>query len=257
MIGCVGEVVSAGCAGNVGSFFPRGAQERVPSDNAGRVLEMGDMQFAVTGTGEERLSAVVREPWPGGRVPYVFGSGLREQAAAQYAVDRWNTLAQETGVTFVSRTSEADFVEFVSDEARCFSAVGRHGGPQVLNLGGACGVVAALHEVGHTVGLIHEHQRPDRNEYIEIALTNLDAADASDWDVLPFAATVTPYDYGSVMHYDAWAGSINGLPVIQARGQRVSPQQIGGQDISESDVLGVKALYSGDPALFLDSSPCI
>ena len=33
-------------------------------------------------------------------------------------------------------------------------------------LGDNCGNATALHELGHTLGLLHEHTRPDRDKFI-------------------------------------------------------------------------------------------
>jgi len=57
------------------------------------------------------------------------------------------------------------------------------------------------HEVLHTLGMKHEHQRPDRNDYIRIDLVcdngakNCRAVDPNTYG--------SPYDYNSVMHYAA------------------------------------------------------
>jgi len=66
-------------------------------------------------------------------------------------------------------------------------------------------------EMGHVFGLLHEHQREDRDTYIRVPYTG------SDYDIIrhdnrywflwfswtqPNATTyATPYDYHSVMHY--------------------------------------------------------
>lgn len=57
---------------------------------------------------------------------------------------------------------------------RCFSATGRTGGKQVLSLGKGCqtkGVV--IHELLHALGMMHEHCRSDRNQFIRINANNI------------------------------------------------------------------------------------
>ena len=57
---------------------------------------------------------------------------------------------------------------------RCFSATGKKGGKQVLSLGKGCqtkGVI--IHELLHALGMMHEHCRPDRNQFIRINASNI------------------------------------------------------------------------------------
>ncbi|RXG57447.1 Astacin-like metalloprotease toxin 4 [Armadillidium vulgare] len=59
--------------------------------------------------------------------------------------------------------------------AATFGRSTRRGNPQYLNMTLAClsSYGSILHEMLHTIGLGHEHQRPDRDEYIEIMWENL------------------------------------------------------------------------------------
>ena len=61
-----------------------------------------------------------------------------------------------------------------------------------------------LHEIGHAIGLVHEHQLPDRDRYIDILMQNVaphfriffnkySPAFVNQFNV--------PYEYSSVMHY--------------------------------------------------------
>lgn len=63
-----------------------------------------------------------------------------------------------------------------------------------------------LHELGHVLGLIHEHVRPDRDQYIELNLEGVKREaleffdNEDDEDIITYD---TPYDLQSVMHYGA------------------------------------------------------
>lgn len=60
--------------------------------------------------------------------------------------------------------------------------------------------------MGHALGLIHEHQRLDRNTQVIILGENIDKSMDSDFDVYSSSAITTygvPYDLGSIMHYDS------------------------------------------------------
>ena len=61
-----------------------------------------------------------------------------------------------------------------------------------------------LHEIGHAIGLVHEHQLPDRDQYIYIVYDNV-APSMRIWfnkysrdEVNQYSV---PYEYSSVMHY--------------------------------------------------------
>ena len=77
-------------------------------------------------------------------------------------------------IQFVPRTTEADFVKIVNSNGGCFSAIGRIKGSQDLSLqrNRCVTVETAIHELMHALGFEHEHNRPDRDDFI---LLNKDA----------------------------------------------------------------------------------
>lgn len=59
-------------------------------------------------------------------------------------------------------------------------------------------VRSMMHEIGHAAGLIHEHQRPDRETYIGF---NIPTATNGDLKLVTDGTPVGAYDCVSVMHY--------------------------------------------------------
>lgn len=95
---------------------------------------------------------------------------------------------------------------------------------------------AILHELGHKIGLEHEHQRPDRDLFISIDWSMVDPELAPQFacrspDLYDY--TYYHYDYESVMHYGPEDTS-----AIDAQGR-----PIGSDTISFTDALKVQDLY--------------
>lgn len=60
------------------------------------------------------------------------------------------------------------------------------------------------HEIGHVLGLFHEHTRPDRDRYVTVVTENIKPAYLAQFAIKQYSEARTygiPYDYSSVMHY--------------------------------------------------------
>lgn len=58
-----------------------------------------------------------------------------------------------------------------------------------------------VHELGHLIGLWHEHSRYDRHAHVSIALDNVRSVHRYNFDKLPGMRLMAPYDLSSIMHY--------------------------------------------------------
>lgn len=58
-----------------------------------------------------------------------------------------------------------------------------------------------LHELAHLVGLYHEHQRPDRDQYIEILYDNVPPYFHFLFTKYDYDTHGIEYDFSSIMHY--------------------------------------------------------
>jgi len=110
-----------------------------------------------------------------------------------------------------------------------------------------------MHEMGHAFGLIHEHQRVDRDEFIEVHTENASRSYFglnTKINLGPQAArALTPYDFSSIMHYGRRAFSVNGRDTIVPKpGYEQFADVIGrASQPSEYDAAAMAALY-GPPA---------
>ena len=77
--------------------------------------------------------------------------------------------------------------------------------------------IRSYYELGHCLGLYHEHQRPDRDSYVKVFFENILSSEAEEFDKRDnplYVESDFPYDYHSIMHYPEYAFSINGENVI-------------------------------------------
>lgn len=190
-----------------------------------------------------------RRPWTNNVVPYVFNSDVKQinRERTLVAMREWETAS---GVRFIPHTTESNYLKIVNGSGN-YATLGMVGGEQTLHMKDwDNGKFLLIHELGHTLGMLHEHQRPDRDNYIKVHYQNMLPASYFNFDILPGTEVVGPYDFHSIMHYGSKNESINGNSTIEMLPPYIEFQKIidgPKQRLGNGDRNGVLDLYPGVP----------
>lgn len=164
--------------------------------------------------------------WPNGTVPYTIDPSADFTESQKRTIRRvMNRVTKQTSgcVRFVEQTTTTlseNKLNIIS-ESGCWSYLGQivENEPQPLSLqsNGCIYPGTIMHELLHALGFPHEHNRPDRNEYITVNFNNVQRDSRSQYDMYSSRMTdllETNYDYTSIMHYGDTAFSVNGEPTM-------------------------------------------
>ena len=227
--------------------------------------------------------------WSNGIIPYFIKTSLLsdEQAELWWAITRWEKAAnvefmqchkQPSGKyrcfsKYNSSSMEKNESEILMIERLDGNSVAGEatlGGPGSIatNIVGPNMKIGAwtygviLHELGHVLGMIHEHQRSDRDNYVKINSENLDGISGYLhvdykydhnfwWELFILSGMLysvnintnaySPYDYDSIMHYSRRGKSKGGDTIVPLNypidkiGQRTH--------LSNGDVQTARAMY--------------
>jgi hypothetical protein len=195
------------------------------------------------------LSCAYRTPiieWEDGIIPYYFTGNfsVEEILLIEEGMRRWESVC---GVKFIEVTprSYAYEIKKILGSSSWTSSIGENNISCFFNYGYSGNPLKhIIHELGHCLGLIHEHQRPDRDSYVTIIWENIYPEYEHDFEMRdnPLITEENyPYDYDSIMHYPRYAFSINGYETILPVD---SNADIGfADDISPLDAERVREIY--------------
>ncbi|CAF0845216.1 unnamed protein product [Didymodactylos carnosus] len=161
-------------------------------------------------------------PWPDSIIPYVPNPKHKFWSTIIAAIMEMNL---KTNVQFIPRTNELNYIYFkyetdVCNQSECIGMkYSDDGSGQFVNINKNC---RNLHELGHVLGLIHEHQRSDRDQYIHVIKDKMDESCFSQTQIQAICHNSDnqqlPYNIHSFMHYWCTSGAkTNGQQTIVYR----------------------------------------
>lgn len=168
-------------------------------------------------------------PWDDGVIPYEFDDDV-SNSRRNKMLSAMAHVEARVGVEFIPRTDEDGYV-LVENSDGCSASVGQGSGRSVryLRLAGWCNYYAYVHELGHTLALLHEHEREDADEHL---IPKVDPpSDYLNGDGDP----IGPFDIASAMLYSSFFYDIDGNSIPEPNG------------LSHFDTRTLREIYGKEP----------
>jgi hypothetical protein len=161
-------------------------------------------------------------PWLNNTVYYQLDAQLPTNLRTSFgkACYEWNRL---TGIRFVQRTSttQTNYIYVFKGNGN-YSTVGMIGGGQELSLNDP-NVGVAIHELGHALGMIHEHQRSDRNDHL---IVHSSVANTDNFSRYVSSTNYGAFSWSSIMLYPSKQFSNGSYDMVRRNDGRPFPNNI-------------------------------
>ena len=197
-------------------------------------------------SGDKLSLASYATKWSNNTVVYRWGNlNSRLRTETKKAMSEWSS---KTNIRFKERTNESTYVTIQETTATCdgcgFATIGSRGNKGTLNLGKSASAALIAHEIGHTLGFLHEQTRPDRDQYVRILFENIQSGKEGNFRKTNSALQTTKqFDIKSIMMYHPYAFTkTRGVPTIVDvnTGKAYSGAQ---RTISPLDIEGTNSVY--------------
>jgi hypothetical protein len=212
--------------------------------------------------------------WEEGKVYYGFSSQNNSTILSSEVQKAMNEITSKTNIKFIPiytpealeyiRNRNKGYTVFVSNNSMNSSPVGKVSTSNFSTSGtippyNEIRLIrnnnAALHEICHTIGMIHEHSRPGRDNHVNINYSNIKSGKEHNFTIKPFAVYAYPtneLDFGSVMMYNSWAFSKDCVRLVTIERKNGLPFYTQRDNLSENDAHVINRMYPQLPVVTPD-----
>ncbi len=232
---------------NISLPFAKGQNLTVEVTNDGKVIfekdmilgNVSDLTKSDSPSSDDNSSGAKSWMWSKSTIPYVLPDGHAKKDIILEGIKEINS---KTNLCLVPRTTETDYVEFVTKDGN-WSRLGKVGGRQEISIDQAvAGTVA--HEIMHAAGFSHMQSREDRDTYVKINLDNVQSGMEHNFQRLTDKSSNRgDYDFNSVMHYRAKSFSKNDQNTIDVKGVGDSSNMGQRKALSAGDIASIAKIY--------------
>ncbi len=182
--------------------------------------------------------------WPNNTVIYRIGN-ITAQMRERFdqAIQEWES---KTAIRFKERTDENFYVTVnrTGDGCNCgVATIGVFRNQGFIRIGSQASVAIIIHEIGHTLGYLHEQNRADRNEYVNVLFQNIVDGAEDQFFVSENSIPLTDeLDLNSVMMYRSFTFSKDGRSptIVDLNG---NPYRKNAPGLSQGDINGTNQAY--------------
>jgi hypothetical protein len=212
----------------------------------GDIILNPDMLSTVKGNSTERTGIRGEQyRWKNKRVYYSINPDL---PAKQRVIDAIAHVEANTDIRFIERTTQTNYIYFNKGQG-CSSYIGKQGGKQNITLNITCSTGAAIHEIGHALGLFHEQSRLDRNDFLTIKWNNIEDGyqhNFKTWQTLGYNGfdLGDNLDFNSIMLYGPYSFSKNGRPTITKKDGSLYNSNY--SQLSQGDITTIAFMYRNE-----------
>ncbi len=184
--------------------------------------------------------------WPNNTIVYRLDSSINGSVLEEWnkAINEWTT---KTSIKFKEQTNEDAYVTVSSNGQACNCGVATLGVNRdrgFIRLGSRTSVGVIVHEIGHTLGFIHEQNRADRDQYVNVLFENISDGAENQFFISQNAEPLTDQlDVRSTMMYGSFTFSKNGRPTIVDLSGNTLPRNSG--LLSSGDIEATLQAYPG------------